>query len=345
MTAFDNQGACFPENEAKWHAIKEALDGAKRIFITSHVNPDGDALGSEMALAVFLEGYGKPVRVLNQSVTPELYEFLDTDGFIETFDGDGVPQDCPDADDLIFFLDMGNYSRIGRDVAVLAESDARKVVVDHHVYDGIEADIVVVDPTAAATASLVYDLCSTIDAGLITSGIAEALLTGIITDTGYFTYSNTTPMTLRIAARLYESGTSARDIRRKLESGFPIAKQKLLGMTLSNLSLADNGRIAYSFITSEMFETVRASREHTDGIIEQVKLVKGIHVAFLIIQEDDNTFKASFRSMSGVPVNEIARTLGGGGHVKAAGATVLGSLEDVRRRIIDVVSAHIDNEI
>ncbi len=343
MTAFPDSEPFFTENAEKWSQIAAAIKQAKRIYITSHVNPDGDSLGSEMAVARFLEESGKNVRVINQSVTPELYEYLDPDGLIETVDGNGAPECKPGTGDLIFFLDMSNYSRSGRDVESLAESGARIVVVDHHVYDGIDGDIVVTNTEASATASLVYDLLYSIDSEMITPRIAEALLTGIITDTGYFSFSNTTQRTLRIAARLYERGTSTRDIRKKLESGFPLGKQKLLGMALSSLTVTGDGRVAYAAIRTEMFKKAGALREHTDGIIEQVKLVKGIHVAVLIIQENSHTFKASFRSMSGVPVNEIARSLGGGGHVKAAGATMEGTFSDVRGKILDTINDFIDN--
>jgi phosphoesterase RecJ-like protein len=181
---------------------------------------------------------------------------------------------------------------------------------------------------------MVYDLITFLDPSIIDIRIATAVLTAVVTDTGYFRYSNTTALTHRIAASLYEHGARVGAIRRELETGQPFCRQKLLGLALSNIRQGSRGRITFAHITARMFERTGARREHTDGIIDHVRIVQGTQVAALIIQEGPETFKVSFRTTENVSANEIAGMLGGGGHPRAAGATLAGSLETVTSLMI-----------
>jgi bifunctional oligoribonuclease and PAP phosphatase NrnA len=338
--------AFYPDKASDWRNIASLLVSSHRVFITTHVNPDGDAIGSEMALARFLTAGGKPVRIINHSKTPDIYAFLDPNGMIETFEtkGGSVFRDGPGPDDLVFFLDMGNLNRAGDTGALLLENGAQSVMIDHHVPEPVNVSIAVTVSTSDSTGSLVFDLMTTIDPARIDHDIAEAVLTAIVTDTGYFTYSNTTPVTLRIAASLYEYGASARDLRKRLERAHPLTRQRLMGLCLAETALASDGRIAWSYISSAMFARTGSSREHTDGIINEIRVIEGISVALILIQESPDIWKASFRSMSGVPVNEIAVMLGGGGHEKAAGATLHGTFEEVSKLVLTTVTEVLDSK-
>ncbi|MFC1511957.1 bifunctional oligoribonuclease/PAP phosphatase NrnA [Candidatus Latescibacterota bacterium] len=256
----------YPENSASWRSIQTVLEEASRVFITTHVNPDGDAIGSVIALGRFLVKMDKQMRIINESKTPAMYAFLDPDGMIESYDvsGDRLFHDAPSRDDVVVFLDLGDYERAGKVAEFLLGGGARTIIVDHHDATPAFADIAVVNPHAESTGSLVYDLMRVINPLLIDSPIAEVVLAAIVTDTGYFTYSNTTSTTMAIASSLYTYGISMHGLRKRIESTQPFSRQKLLGLCLAQIALADHGRIAWSYITTEMFEHSGSSREDTD---------------------------------------------------------------------------------
>lgn len=311
------------------------VERADRIFLSTHVNPDGDAIGSIMALAGMIEGMGKPYRIVIQSVMPETYRFLDPDGRVESYPDEPPAIDGPVEGDLVFFLDIGKLDRTGNVERFLSDNRAGKIIIDHHRPETVEADLIVVNSRAESTGSLVYDLIATVAPSLVTERIAVAALTAIVTDTGYFRYSNTNQITHLVAASLYEHGAKVGFIRRELETGQPFCRQKLLGLVLAELSQAVAGKVVYSFITTEMFEETGARREHTDGIIDHIRIIQNTKIASLIIQEGPDLFKASFRTSDGVPANDIASLLGGGGHPRAAGATLSGNLEQVVALVLE----------
>ncbi|MFC1692495.1 bifunctional oligoribonuclease/PAP phosphatase NrnA [Candidatus Latescibacterota bacterium] len=325
----------FSENCDDWGKIASLIKRAETIYISTHVNPDGDAVGSVMALAGYLVRTGKPVRIINQSETPESYRFLDPDGIIESYP-DSPPQGKkPGKNDLVFFLDFGNLERVGSCVEFLTKNDAPLVVIDHHPPESIEADVIVINTHAASTGSLLYDLMCHIDSSIMNKEIATALLTAVVTDTGYFRYSNTTATTHLITSSLYNYGVTASEIRKHLENGYQLCRQLLLGMALSTVRISPCGRIAYAHITESMFKKAGAKREHTDGIIDHIRVIRNIKIAALFIQEGKDRFKVSFRSGDGTSVNTIARLLKGGGHPKAAGASLTGSLEYVIKKVLE----------
>ncbi len=330
----------FPENIDDWRKIAYLVDRSTNVYITTHVNPDGDAIGSEIALASFLSRKGKYFRIINHSPTPDSFRFLDPDGVIEVFQEEMPFEVAPKADDVIMFLDLGRFDRCGRCTEFFENSPAAKIIVDHHPPETVEADIVVVNTHAAATGSLVYDLICHMDESLVDYDIALAIMTAVVTDTGYFRYGNTTSTTHLVASSLYKHGASAIDIRRQLETGYPLCRQKLLGLTLGRIRTALSKQIVYSHITWQMFEEAEAKREHTDGIIDQIRLINGTKIAFLVIQEGEDRYKVSFRSGDGVMVNQVAAMLGGGGHPRAAGANLIGSLDFVTDRVLEAAESY-----
>ena len=334
----------YPEHAEQWQLIGTAIDAADTVFIATHVNPDGDALGSEMALYRFLDSRGKKVRVVNTSKTPDMYRFLDPEDIIETVVNGGIADltGKPGPDDLVVFLDLGVIDRVGEAARFLLGGGPKTAMIDHHLPEHSPVDLAVVNPTSESTGSLVYDLIRAIDHTGITRDIAEAALTAVVTDSGYFSYSNTSARTLHIAASLYEHGVSARDLRRRLEAVQPLRRQRLLGLCLAETQVSHCGRIAWSTVTTDMLEKTGCGREHTDGIINEIRIIEGISVAMLIIQEGPATWKLSLRSMSGIPVNLIAADMGGGGHEKAAGATLIGSYDEALERALETITRALD---
>ena len=333
----------FEENSHDWDLVAEEINAANCVYITCHINPDGDAIGSEMALAGYLKNIGKSYRVINHSPTPDTFKYLDPDDSIELFSDISATSAIPGSADLIIMLDMGKFDRCGSCMEYFKKSKARKVVIDHHPKEKIDADLVVVNTNAASTGSLVYAFLNHIDPSTVNSEIALAIMTALVTDSGYFRYANTTSVTHRIAASLYEHGVSSLNIRRRLETGYPFSRQKLMGLALSNLSSAAEGRISYTYITLDMFDKAEAKREHTDGFIDQMRYINGTQVAFLVVQEEEERFKVSFRSGEHVAVNMVASMLGGGGHPRAAGANLIGSLDDVIMRVLEAAESYLND--
>lgn len=334
----------YPENRSDFLKIGNLVSHAERIFITTHVNPDGDALGSVMALAGFIQKMGKEFRIVIQSAVVEMYRFLDPGNVIESYPEIPPSGNGPNERDLVFFLDLGKYERAGNVVPYLVQNQAGKIVIDHHPPEEIEADYRVVNPHAEATGSLVFDFICTVNKSLIDKKIALSILTAIVTDTGYFRYSNTTAITHYVAASLYGYGARVEEIRKSLETGQPFSRQKLLGFALANLHLSSCGTIVYSCITMKMFQDSGARREHTDGIIDQIRIIKNVKVAILIVQEGDKLYKVSFRTVKPIPANTISAKLGGGGHPRAAGATCIGDLETVIDTVLNVVKTTVNQE-
>ena len=334
----------FPKNIEDWTTVSRLVKESNRLYIATHVNPDGDAIGSVMALAGFLKNLGKPFRVINDSKTPEIFQFLDPAGIIETYTERGQPEDSPRRGDLVMFLDLGSYNRVGRIESFLVDNEAVKVVIDHHIPEPVDADYVIVNTNACSTGSLVFDFMIHSNRTAIDRNVASAILTAIISDTGFFKYSNTTASTHQIVSALYDYGARTVDVRKNLESGQLYCRQKLLGLTLSKVQLTDSDRIAYSVITTDMFEESGAQREHTEGIIDQLRIIRNIKVALLLIQEGPDFFKASFRTADTIPANEIAARLGGGGHPKAAGASLHGSLDHVVSRVVGAIKDVLDKK-
>jgi bifunctional oligoribonuclease and PAP phosphatase NrnA len=332
----------FPENENEWTTIAHLINRTDNIFITTHVNPDGDAIGSEIALSHFLKNMGKTVSIVNTSPTPEMYRFLDPHHSIKVYNNPETKVKNPEKNDLMFSLDFGRDDRAGESFFYLTHNGPTRVVIDHHIPEETITDIAVINTRAAATGSLLFDLMNTIGAAFIDRNVALALMTAIVTDTGNFRFNNTTATTHRIAAALHEYGATAHDVSRQLETGFTFNRQKLLGLVLGSVSLSDCGRIAYAHITEAMFRKTTTERENTEGIIEHIRSIKNITVAILFIQENHNTYKISIRTKGNAHANIIATLFSGGGHPQAAGATLKGSLKSVTARVLKQTTEYLD---
>jgi phosphoesterase RecJ-like protein len=290
-----------------------------------------------MALYRFLTGYGKEIRIISSSKTPDIYCFLDPSSVIESCEHGHIPKNPPKKNDLVFIIDLCNYERLGIIADFMTNNDATKCIIDHHMPEDNSADIYVGNTQAAATGSLIFDMILYIDENRVDSEIAKALYTAIVTDTSFFRYSNTTGRTHEIASELYNFGVKAKDVRRFIENRHEYCRQRLLGSVLEKTRLTEDGMIGYSFATLDMFAAAGAKREHTDGIIDHIRMIRGVEVAFFMIQEGIDDFKVSFRTGDSIMANEVAAELGGGGHAKASGANVSGPLAEVTAKTLTVI--------
>ncbi len=303
--------------------LRSAVDlirRANRFLIVPHLHPDGDALGSALGLYHALRLLGKPVvDVVCHDSVPEIYQFLPGT--------DQIRQELHPKEpyEVAIVCDMSQLNRAGKFEPLIRHSE-RILQIDHHVKMERFADVQLVNPKAGATAEEVYRLIRALGVP-ITLEIATCLLTGIVTDTFSFKFPNTTPRTLRIAARLQSAGANLSEINEQVFETRSFSSVKLLGLALSTLKRTDDGKIAWAVIPRSAFEEAGAHEEETEGIVNFVRSVKGVQVAFLLRETKQGKVRVSLRSRGQVNVAQIANHFGGGGHENAAGCTIEGSLE------------------
>lgn len=316
-------------------AILALLGQHQRFLVLTHYRPDGDAVGSQLAVAILLTQLGKQVAAWNEDPLPAKYRFLPQSHLITR------PPEAPQDFDVVVAVDTSTWQRLGTAAQRIGRRQAL-VNVDHHVSNDQFGDVNWVDPQAAATGLLVFELIRR-GGFVLGSDIATSLYAAIATDTGNFTYANTTPAALRAAADLVEAGVNVGELCRHVYESYPLARLHLLQMTLADLTLADHNRIAYYWVTNEMLQRSGARREDTEGLIDYARSLEGVLVAVLFEElPEPNKFRMSLRSKHPkVDVNRIARHFGGGGHPEAAGARLSGTPQEIEAKVIAAISAAI----
>ncbi len=311
------------EREEVVHELREG----DKFLLTTHENPDGDALGSLVAMNETLQALGKDtVMFLSAEEYPLPYEYRD-------LPLESVSHELPDDAEgrTIVFLDCGNLDRMP--VSFLGRDDAHIVNIDHH-HDNTRfgtANLVV--DGASSTAEIIWGLLPELGVEL-TPEIAEALYIGLVTDTGKFQYENTTPNSHRMAAALLECGIDVHAIFRRLYENVPVAKLQLLGRVLNRIERHDDGRLTLSYILRSDYEETGADENYSEGIVDHIRALQGTTVAALVREQlkegRDGVMKVSLRaSKDEVDVSVIARKEGGGGHRQAAGFSTTRSLPEL----------------
>ena len=316
-------------------AILDALEDAHDVVLTTHVNADGDGTGSQAAFAALLQARDKHVHIVNPTAYPEAFRYLidDQETIVDLNDprAEGVLATC----DTLCVLDTGEWSRIGRVGRALA--DRRIIVIDHHLpgEDPIEGTDLR-DPAACATGELVYDM-------FVASGTEwsrQALLgvyAAILTDTGSFRFSNSTPRAHAIAADLIARGVDPEEMYRRIYATVPLRRIALLRHALERLDVDPVLPITWISIESGIMESLGCTSDDLDGVIEHARSIEGTEVALLFRATADGSTKVSLRSSGSVDVNAIARRFGGGGHAKASGALMGQPLQEARHLVLEAV--------
>jgi phosphoesterase RecJ-like protein len=303
------------------------IDAFDRFLVTSHVDPDADALGSALGLTHALRSMGKDVTVVLDSPVPGNLRFLPgADGVVRADAAGGLFR-------AAWFLDCSSLDRAGAVASRCLEPGARVANVDHHVGNDGFGDARLVNTEASATAELVFEILEAYGAP-VAPETAECLYAGIVSDTGGFRFQNTTARSLRLAARLVERGARAAGVAEELWMRRSPASLRILGLALTSLEERAGGRIGALTLTREMFERAKASPEEADGIVQFAKSIEGTRVGVLIQEVGGGEIRASLRSDGSVDVNEVAGRFGGGGHRNAAGLRVRGELDEVRRELL-----------
>jgi len=300
----------------------------ERFLIACHENPEGDAIGSELALALALRKTGKTATVLNSDPVPENLLFLPGADTVRS-DEDGSRYE------VAVVLDCGSPERTGRVGAELRKCPLT-VNIDHHLTNGRHGDHCLVDPEAAATGVLVYRILSTMGIPVDPS-IAVNLYVSILTDTGSFRYSNANPEAFEIAGEMIRHGVDPWSVSEKVYESQSRERIGLLGRVLSSLEIAGGGKIAAITTMRKDLDEFRLKKDSLEGFINYPRSIAGVEVAVAFREEGDGEFRVSLRSKGRVDVARIADGFGGGGHRNASGCSVRGPLSDAKRRVFEAL--------
>jgi len=318
-------------------AVADALLAARRIVLTTHVNADGDGLGSEIAMVHLLRAQGKDVALVNPTPVPDRFRFL--------VDPIGKANRTGDASaaiksaDLFLVLDISDLGRLGSLAEAIRSRAITTACVDHHVSPGTLPDGPrLVDPHASATAELVYDLAVT--AGWpIESEAARAMYVGLLTDTGGFRFGNTKPRVLRLAASLLEAGVDPERLYEMVYATAPVGRIRLTAEVLDTLQVEPEIGLSWLSVPPGALERHGVSADDLDGLVEFARSVQGTRVALLFRHLANGRIKISFRSVGDFDVAHFAHAFGGGGHAKASGASVAGAMDDVQQQVLSAARA------
>lgn len=318
------------------HLIK-LIKEKQRFIITTHITPDGDGLGSEIAFFHLLKSIGKEVHIINQDPLLENYSFLDPDGNITVYNRDKHHKKFSSAD-VLLAIDLNSANRLGIVKEELEACQMYSVCFDHHPPYKNFADIHVVNENAASIGEMVFDLAA--EMGLkITKEIALGIYTSILTDTGSFRYSNTNAKTHLITAELLKHGIQPHKIYQNIYESNSYHKIALLGKMLNTMQLDETGKFAWAIITQKMLAGLNCNLDDKEGFIDILRSLKSVEVVSLFSEKNEKVIKVSIRSKGNVDVNKLASKFGGGGHPNASGITFNDhSLDSVVQKVIKEIS-------
>ena len=318
-----------------WKKIYNEIEKADSIMLTTHENPDGDGIGSIVALYHHLEAKGKKFRILLTSKLPEEYRFLDSGNKFEIFDG-GKHSEWLSNVDLAILLDIGNYTRTGKMWNLIQQNGTTIINIDHHPYpNGHPFTINISDINAAATGELIYDYLKTVDPNSLSKDVYEAIYIAVMTDTGSFSYNNTNVLCHEIAANAIKAGVDTAKIHQRVYGSSSRSRIKLLAAVADNLQFTYDGKLVWFKITQDMMKKANATKDDVDGFTDFARAIKGVEVSLMVFEKTDNSCRINFRSKGHYSINKIAQYFGGGGHSFAAGAVVDDEIAVVVTKVVD----------
>lgn len=309
--------------------LKECLQGVESVAILGHVRPDGDCIGSCLALYNYIETYfpGIQAKVYLQDFMPEFLMLSNADKIQHDISEDVVYDVC-------FSLDSADKERHGEYVKYF-DTAKKTIGIDHHISNQGFAEEHLIIPDASATAEIIYEL---IGKEQLTKEIAECIYLGMAHDTGVFQYSNASPKTFRAVADLLETGIDASRIVDETFYQKSYVQNQVLGKTLKESVLHLDGKVISGVVTRKDMEHYGVTPKALDGIVSQLRYTRGVEVAVFVYELAENCYKVSLRSNGKVNVSSIAGSLGGGGHVKAAGCEVSGTYEEIVEKLLKLIS-------
>ncbi|MBF0170685.1 MAG: bifunctional oligoribonuclease/PAP phosphatase NrnA [Nitrospinae bacterium] len=309
------------------------LSAHQRYLVSTHVNPDGDGLGSAMALRWALNRSGKRAEVVIESAPPSTYDYFADFAAIGTFErGNPFGAESPDA---LVIVDAPTIERLGK-VAGLVPAGTPILIIDHHPADQWEGDVLFVESTASSSAELVYRVVKAMGQSVDTAA-AVYLYSGLIIDTGRFRFSNTSPSALVAASELVAAGAEPHTISERLFHNNSWETTKALGRLIDTIELHAGGKIATCHFTLDFVTSPEWKKIDTEGFVNHALAIQGVEVAALLREAKPGVTRASLRAKHTVDVNKIAQQFGGGGHAKAAGLTIEAPLMEARATLLAAI--------
>ncbi len=300
-------------------------------LVVSHIQPDGDAISSTCAMGWILNQLQKTYVLVNENDVPQKLQFLKGANAIIPHGNTPLNQ----VFDAVIAVDCADFFRIGSVADVFSEQ-AHILNIDHHPTNDRFGQTHLIKDDAAATAEILYDLIQTMKLEL-DQDVAECIYTGLLTDTGGFRYASTSPKVMRIASELLTYGVKGNQLAEHLLEKLSYSHIQLLKQCLATLSFSEDRQISWMSVTQQIAETTGASNEDFEGLVNYPRNIEGVEVGMLFKQTEADCVKVSFRSAGKADVSLIAKSFGGGGHIRAAGCTIRGSLPDVIHEVVNKV--------
>ena len=325
--------------------LSELLDSADNILLISHINPDGDAIGSQLALYHYLASKGKKAGMMCPNNLQEFLKWMEGSDKINVFIR--KRKKCIsliESADLILMMDFNQPNRLGEAEGYVNRSSATKVIIDHHLEPKDFANLIISDPSSCSTSELVHEMVTLMNGGpFLNKSYSEDIYVGIITDTGNFEHGSYTGRTLRIIAGLLESGVDKDYLLNIVYNNFTADRMRLMGLALNGrMTVLSEYRTAYISLTKKDLADFNHVKGDTEGFVNLPLSIKGINFSVLFI-EKDNFVKLSFRSKGKFPVNEFAsRYFAGGGHRNASGGEFYDTLENTIKYFLKVLEENAD---
>ena len=316
--------------------IAENLINTDDIVLLPHINADGDALGAALALGIALIGMGKQVDILLEEEVPSNLDFLPGQELIKT---NPIKKYS-----IAVNIDNGDISRLGKREPYYWDAKIR-LSIDHHTTNRVEADYSYVNTKASATGEIVYDLIMNYLNESINRDIALCLYTAIVTDTGGFRYTNTTPETLKICANLMGQGIDFPYVIKKVFDMVSYTKLHLMKKTMNSLRLVEDGKLALSYLTYEDIKKYDVKNDDFEGLVNIGRNLEGVEVSAFLREDSEGAYRGNLRSNNYVDVSEIAEKFNGGGHKRAAGFNFSGTLDELIEKLISVIVPKIRREV
>ena len=321
-------------------ALLTLFDRYHDFALSTHINPDGDAIGSELGLYLFLTKLGKSVKIFNTDAVPDSYRFLPYWDHIQ-----GVHAVSTYRPEVLIVLDASTLARIGKTLSKILLPTHKLVNIDHHATAEAFGDVNLIMPSVSSTSEIIYKLIKCHQTP-ICKACALCLYTGLMFDTGCFRHSNTTIETHRIAAELIEIGEFAPDeVYRNVYEQLPAAKVRLSGEVLCTLQVTDDGKIASVYATQRMFRKTGTTADAVEGIVNQIQAVAGVEVALCASEMTDRSTKVSLRSQGLVDVSQLAAEFEGGGHARAAGCRIAMPYLAALTTLVQTAQRYIDQSL
>jgi len=321
--------------------LKKEIEKYNSFILTTHVNPDADAIGSELALYNVLKKLGKEVFIINHSSTPYNLEFMDKEKIIMKYDETKLH--LLEKADALILLDLNQTNRVVSMESAVKNFNGLKICIDHHQDPEDFVNLFIGGSEYSATGEIIYDFIKETQIVKLDHDIAYQIYAAIMTDTGSFRFERTSPKIHLITAELLSLGVDPVEVYDKIYNQFHFNRVKLLGDALSSIQLDSTGRIAYMFLTKEQQEKNNSVEADVDGFVNYCLTIKGVEIGILIYELKDG-IKISFRSKGNIPVNKLAIEFGGGGHTNASGSRLYNvTIDDIKDKIIETAKKYLND--